>query len=170
MGLFVFSFKFFFFYNYRGTNMWEALAHFERRVWRLLVEEKSFLPCRWMRHHVFFSPSTAHAVIVEWFVTDQPLFLFFSLSYTKNTGWSYLFLIFQLHSLLSWFLIFYLGAFVKGLFVFNLIILLLISNFFSSPFCKSFDGFFFHHSIQVYCILFFSNLILILLIFILSFC
>jgi hypothetical protein len=65
----------------------------------------------------------------------------------------------------------FLSPFIKVLFVFNLvkkfnsnlsciiffklILILLIYNFFSWPFCKSFIGFKFYPSIQVYDVLFF---------------
>jgi hypothetical protein len=111
------------------VNMWDAPTCFSKHTWHLLTTKTYLSLCRWKHSCVlFFWGGTCW-----WWMDSLVIFL----------------LVFQLQSLLFWFLIFLLGFFVKVLFVFNyilqfqsdiifynLILILLIFIFFLGPFIK----------------------------------
>ena len=146
-------------------GMWEVFLPFGLFVQWLLVSKKAHLLCHWMHHHVLFPMERCVLAFVIQFVADQLfLILFHPL---KIIVWFSLFLVFQLQSLLFLFLIFLAlyFQFHQSISILNILFFpswsLLL--FFPWPVCKNFIGFKFHHLIQIYSIIFF-NLVLIVLI------
>jgi hypothetical protein len=111
------------------------MGRFRRRVLCLLSSKNTFSSCHWKRHCVLFHVEWRMSMLVVRFVFGGLffIFLFFSLSTLENYS---------------------LTLFVVGILTSALIIL--ISNFCSWFFYRSFICFQFHHSISIYKILYFS--------------
>lgn len=112
---------------------WEALGPFKLCV-RCLLESKSvFSSCRWKRYRVLFLMELQVFPLVVWFCTGELFFFpFFSLSFLKK-------LQFGSTSILA----------------------LLISIFWSRPFCRYFIGYWFRHNINLPKIIFFYVVLIV---------
>jgi hypothetical protein len=135
------------------ASVWEASTPFQRCVWRFPAPKTIISLCHCKCRRIFFFFGQCLLKLSGQFVVCEAFFFFFVsflFSSSKMTAWSSLLLIFQIQSIFFWFLIFVLGLFVN-IYLFwissfnlnlsyimfsNLVIILLIFNFFLVLFVK----------------------------------
>jgi hypothetical protein len=129
--------------------MYEILVPFRWRVWRFLEVKKLFQSCRLNLHCVLFLLGWREMKKVAWFVFDFILQSQFVMYYFffQFGPYYFIFFTFLCNSYLSSISSF--NPILWYIMLFNLVIILLISNVFSLSFCKFFICFWYHPSISI---------------------